>query len=75
MNCPEKPVKGFKSERVCIKCDSKEMMEIAKFKKKSVNADGSSCYTIQATCPKCNYVNGEWKPMWWNFYELGAMQW
>jgi hypothetical protein len=51
------------------------MMEIAKFKKKSVNADGSSCYTIQATCPKCNYVNGEWKPMWWDFYELGAMQW
>ena len=51
MNYPEKPVKGFKIERVCIKCDSKAMMEIAKFKKKSVNADGSSCYTIQATCP------------------------
>ena len=48
MNYPEKPVKGFKIERVCIKCDSKAMMEIAKFKPLAQNVtmsmeSGSLC--------------------------------
>lgn len=75
MNYPTNPTKGFQIERMCINCDNLEMMPITKYKKNSINSDGSACYVVEADCPSCGYTNGKWKPMWWNFYELGAMQW
>jgi hypothetical protein len=72
---PTDPKKGYKIERYCINCDRKAMMNITKSKKNSINADGSTCYTIQANCPNCGYENGQIKPMWWNLYCKGSMVW
>lgn len=72
---PTDPKKGYQIERFCINCDRKAMMNITKIRKKSINADGSTCYTIQANCPNCGYENGQIKPMWWNLYSKGAMYW
>lgn len=72
---PNDPKKGFLIERCCIHCDEVCMMPIISFRRKSINTDGSTCYTIKARCPNCDYLNGEYKPMWWNIYGLGSMVW
>lgn len=48
-------------------------MEITGVKKNSLNADGSTCYTLKAVCGSCGYLNGEFKPIWYNLYELGVV--
>jgi hypothetical protein len=72
---PTDPKKGYQIERCCINCDKTAMMNITKVRKKSINDDGSTCYTIQANCPNCGYENGQYKPMWWNLYRKGSMVW
>lgn len=57
----------------CINCDQEEEMKVTKNKKQSPNDDGSTCYTIELKCPNCNYINGEYRPIWYNLYSRGQM--
>jgi len=69
----ETPKCGHKLSRTCIRCDLHGSMEITQVKKNSLNADGSTCYMLKAVCGSCGYLNGEFKPIWYNLYELGAV--
>lgn len=69
----ETPKRGHKLSRTCISCDLHGVMEITGVKKISLNADGSTCYTLNAVCGSCGYLNGEFKPIWYNLYELGVV--
>lgn len=69
----ETPKRGHKLSRTCISCDLHGAMEITGVKKNSLNADGSTCYTLKAVCGSCGYLNGEFKPIWYNHYELGVV--
>jgi hypothetical protein len=70
-----RPIPKLKDElsRKCISCGVTGLMEVAGIKKHGRNDDGSTCYALKAVCGSCGYVNGEFKPIWYNLYELGAV--
>lgn len=73
MKLPDKPRIGTKLVFYCINCDSKGVRELCGKKTNAKNRDGSTCFTVTFLCNDCGYMNGEFKPIWYNFGELGCI--
>ena len=69
------PERGDKLVLTCRNCNKPNLMQVTSVKKNGLNAntDGSWCYKLKARCHICDYVNGQYRPIWYNFYELGSI--
>lgn len=73
MKYPLNPKRGQRLPLYCIACEKECEHIITGIKRNSVNDDGSICSTIKATCQKCGYLRGEYKPVWYNLYHAGCI--
>lgn len=74
MSLPDVPKRGLLITWSCIDCDKVSRMKIMGSRKNAPNEDGSTCYTVELGCPNCGYINGQYRPIWYNFYKKGVIQ-
>ena len=67
------PKRGDELALTCRSCNKFNLMKVTSVKKSAPNTDGSWCYVLKAKCHICDYVNGQYRPIWYNFYELGCI--
>ena len=73
MSLPDVPKRGLLITWSCIDCDKVSRMKIIGSRKNAPNEDGSTCYTVKLECPNCGYINGQYRPIWYNFYKKGVI--
>lgn len=73
MEIKKYPIRGEYIFLMCKFCFKPSEMKITAVKKHNQNSDGSYCYSIKTKCSKCGYLNGEFRPIWFNFYSSGVI--
>ena len=61
------PERGDELVLTCRGCSKSNLMKIKSIKKNAQNEDGSWCYTVKAVCNICGFMNGDYRPIWYNF--------
>jgi hypothetical protein len=67
------PERGDELVLTCRGCSKSNLMKIKSIKKNAQNEDGSWCYTVKAVCNICGFMNGDYRPIWYNFYRIGII--
>ena len=75
MTLPRNPRRGMTLLKfTCIDCNAEGFFPIRSVKKvPGENKDGSTCYIIKFTCSRCDYLNGQYRPIWYNVGHAGCV--